>query len=173
MIQTGNESFSEDIEVHRRIMKCDYLEEDKQLITAPSIFTYPCSPHLAAKIDNKKVDLEKIKSATGILESRFDVVLLEGAGGLMVPITEDYMTVDYIKDNDYPVILVTSGKLGSLNHTLLTLDVIKNRGIRLHSIVYNLYPKIDPVIEADSLVFLKNHLAKHFPGSEITTIDEI
>ena len=56
MVQTGNEGFSEDIEIHRKIMNIDFLDVDKDMTTAPEIFSYPCSPHLAAKIDKREID---------------------------------------------------------------------------------------------------------------------
>lgn len=173
MIQTGNVGYSEDIELHRQIMKCEPFEEDKDMTTAPQIFSYPCSPHLASRIDKRDVDIKAIEDATERLESKYDVVLLEGAGGLMVPVTEEFLTVDYIKKHDYPLIFVTSGKLGSLNHTLLNLKVIKDYGIRLHKLVYNLYPKADSVIESDSLEFIRNVLKRDFPETEFEVVDEI
>ena len=57
---------------------------------------------------------------------RYDFVLLEGAGGLMVPLTTELLTIDYIAQENYPLIFVTSGKLGSINHTLLALKPYKN-----------------------------------------------
>ena len=78
----------------------------------PGMFSYPCSPHLAARIDNRPIDFGKIERATQELARRYDVVLVEGAGGLMVPLTEDYLTIDYIAEKQYPLIFVTSGKLG-------------------------------------------------------------
>ena len=62
-------------------------------------------------------------------------MLVEGAGGLMVPLTEDFLTIDYIVEKQYPLIFVTSGKLGSINHTLLSFEAIKNRAS--HSIRYS------------------------------------
>ena len=76
-IQTGNEGRSEDIEVHRHIMGIEMTSVDKEMITAREIFTYPCSPALAAKIDQRPIDFEKIRKATEILESRYDVVLID------------------------------------------------------------------------------------------------
>ena len=173
MVQTGNEGFSEDIEIHRKIMNIDFLDVDKDMTTAPEIFSYPCSPHLAAKIDKREIDLNKIKDATQKLESLYEIVLLEGAGGLMVPLTDDYLSIDYICDNNIPLIFVTSGKLGSLNHTLLNLKIIKDYGINLYKVVYNLYPKTDSIIEEDSLLFIKNYLKKEFPETLFEVIDEI
>lgn len=89
LIQTGNTDMSEDIELHRRIMGTGLLLEDKERLTMPEIFSYPCSPHLAAEIDKRPIDFDKIERATQTLSERYDVVLLEGAGGLMVPLTRE------------------------------------------------------------------------------------
>lgn len=94
----------------------------------PEIFSYPCSPHLASRIDGRPIDFDKIERATEELSRRYDVVLLEGAGGLMVPLTDELLTIDYIAQKEYPLLFVTSGKLGSINHTLLSLEAIKKPG---------------------------------------------
>ena len=73
LVQTGNTGFSEDIELHRKIMGCGMLPEDRQRLTMPEIFSYPCSPHLAAEIDGREIDFEKIESATRILSERYDL----------------------------------------------------------------------------------------------------
>ncbi len=172
-IQTGNEGRSEDIEVHRQIMGIQMTEEDKELITAPEIFSYPCSPDLASKIDNRAIDFNKIEKATEILESRYDVVLIEGAGGIMVPLKGEYLTIDYIKDHELPAIVVTNGQLGSINHTLLTLYAIEEYGIKLAEVVYNHHFDKDPIICADTITYLKRYLDKHFPAvilTEMTTL---
>ena len=95
-IQTGNTGMSEDILLHRKIMGCGILPEDEQRLTMPEIFSYPCSPHLASEIDGREIDFARIESATDTLSERYDAVLLEGAGGLMVPLTRDLLTIDYI-----------------------------------------------------------------------------
>ncbi|MDR2968392.1 MAG: dethiobiotin synthase [Tannerellaceae bacterium] len=166
LIQTGNAGYSEDITLHRRIMGIDYTEEDRAGYTMPEIFSYPASPHLASRLDNRPVDFRKIEEATGILSDRYDRVLLEGAGGLMVPLAEDYLTIDYIREKDYPVIFVTSGKLGSINHTLLSLEAIRNRGIRLEMVVYNRYPETDDqIIGRDTERYIRRYLNRHFPDA--------
>lgn len=172
-IQTGNEGRSEDIEVHREIMGIGMTAEDIEMITAPEIFTYPCSPDLASKIDKRAIDFGKIERATDTLESRYDIVLIEGAGGIMVPLKGEYLTIDYIRDHRLPAVVVTNGQLGSINHTLLTLYAIKQYGIELAEVIYNHHFDKDPVICADTIEYLKCYLADHFPTahfSEITTI---
>ena len=143
LIQTGNTGMSEDIELHRRIMGCGLLPEDREGLTMPEIFSYPCSPHLAAEIDGRPIDLAGIERATVELSRRYDAVLLEGAGGLMVPLTRQLLTIDYIARKGYPLIYVTSGRLGSINHFLLGLEAIRARRIRLHTVAYNLFPRDD------------------------------
>lgn len=61
----------------------------------------------------------------------------------MVPLTDELLTIDYIAQKGYPLLFVTSGKLGSINHTLLSLEAIKNRGIKLDTVLYNLYPTVE------------------------------
>lgn len=165
MIQTGNVGNSEDIDRHRKIMGTGYLPVDDCHLTAPVIFSYPASPHLAAKIDGKEIDLNVIDSATESLARQFSHVLVEGAGGLMVPITEDYLTADYISERNLPTVAVVSGELGSINHALLTLKAIENYGIELFAVIYNPYFDKDPVICDDSRRYIQEWLNRHFPES--------
>ena len=138
LIQTGNDDVSEDIEKHREIMGRGWFTEDESKLTMPEIFSYPASPHLATQIDGRDIDFEKIENATQQLADKFDVVLLEGAGGLMVPLTTELLTIDYLVEKKYPIILVSSGRLGSINHTLLSLEAIQQRGLNLFAMAYNL-----------------------------------
>lgn len=95
------------------------------------------------------------------------MVLLEGAGGLMVPLTTELLTIDYIAQHQFPVILVTSGRLGSINHTLLSLEALKQRDLNLHALVYNLKDESkDPLISKDTADYLKAYLTKHFPNAQ-------
>ena len=173
-IQTGNTGHSEDIDLHRRIMGTGYLPEDKEGLTMPEIFSYPCSPHLAARIDNRPIDFNKIERSTQELARRYDTVFIEGAGGLMVPLTEEYLTIDYIAEKKYPLIFVTSGKLGSINHTLLSLEAIKHRGIPLDTVLYNLYPTVeDKTIQNDTMQYIQKYLSNHFPETKFKAVPEI
>jgi len=167
LIQTGNADISEDIEKHREIMGQGWFQEDHEKLTMPEIFSYPASPHLATRLDNREIDFQKIENATQTLAERFDIVLLEGAGGLMVPLTTSLLTIDYIAQHQFPVILVTSGRLGSINHTLLSLEALTSRGLKLQALVYNLKDESkDPLISQDTSNYLKDYLATHFPEAE-------
>ena len=147
------------------------LPEDRERLTMPEIYTYPCSPHLAEEIDHRPIDFARIEEATKELSRRFDTVLLEGAGGLMVPLTRSLLTIDYVARHGYPLILVTSGRLGSINHTLLSLEAIQRRGIRLHTVAYNLFPpEEDKIIQRDTQEYIRDYLAAHFPETEFRLI---
>lgn len=173
-IQTGNHDISEDIELHRRIMGIPFTEEDHARLTMPEIFSYPASPLLASRIDNRPINFERIRQATEILSERYDIVLVEGAGGLMVPLTDELLTIDYIAQSGYPLLFVTSGKLGSVNHTLLSLEAIERRGIRLHSVLYNLYPETsDDTILKDTQTYLQHYLETHFPETTLQIVPVI
>ena len=170
-IQTGNEGYSEDIDLHRKLMGIGLTEEDKNGLTMPEIFSYPASPHLAAKIDKRPIDFNKIEQAAEVLSDKYDAVLVEGAGGLMVPLTEELLTIDYVAHRNYPLIFVTSGKLGSINHTLLSLEAIRNRDITLDTVVYNLFPEEDEdIIQRDTKEYISHYLEQNFPKAKFITI---
>jgi dethiobiotin synthetase len=165
LIQTGNSGISEDIEIHRKIMETGLLPEDIDGTTCPVILSYPASPHLAAQIDNVGIDLNVIKSATAILQKKYDVTLIEGAGGIMTPLTEDYTTLDYVKDLKFPVFVVTSPRLGSINHTLLTLEMCRYAKIEVAGVVYNKFNVEDNMICKSTAQYLKGYMEKYLHGS--------
>lgn len=173
-IQTGNTGISEDIELHRKIMGTGLLKEDLNGTTMPEIFTYPCSPHLAAEIDKRGIDFDKIEKATNILSEKYDAVLVEGAGGLMVPLTRKLLTIDYIAKKEYMLIFVASGRLGSINHILLSLEAIKKRGIKLHTFIYNLYPECDDkIIREDTEEYVRRIISEELPEADFLEVPEI
>jgi dethiobiotin synthetase len=158
--QTGCQGISEDILTHRKIMGIEPMQVDKDGTTCPFVFDYPASPHLAAEMEKRSIDIDRINKSTITLEEQFETVLLEGVGGLNVPITLDYSLLDFLEEKKYPTILVSSSKLGSINHTLLSLEVIKKRGIPLHGLIYNHYPADSKFILKDSVKVFKYNLKK-------------
>ena len=158
-----------DIVTHRQLMGIALQPCDIDSTTCPFRYEKPASPHLAAKLANTVLDLEIITKSTRQLQANYDVVLLEGAGGLLVPITEQLLTLDYIVTQGYPVILVTSGRLGSINHTLLSLEAIRARGLTMHSVIYNhihdTADNTDTEIANSSIDYLKNYLAQNYPNA--------
>ncbi len=172
MVQTGCKEVSEDIEMHRRLMGIPFTDDDRAGLTCPYVFTYPCSPHMAAERDGRSIDLAEVTRATRALQERYEYVLLEGAGGLMVPNDHHSLAIDYISEMGYPLILVTSGKLGSINHTLLSLLACRHYGIRVDSLVYNTYPRTDALIEENTLTYLRELLASRLQGTNLIVLPE-
>ena len=157
-IQTGCVGTSEDIEAHRRLSGTGPMPEDAEGLTAPIIFSYPASAQLAARMDGREIDL-------GVAR-RYDVVLVEGAGGLMVPITDTFMAIDYAVSRNLPVALVTNSRLGSINHTILSLEALRNHGAKLHSVLYNTwYDKDSAPIAADTQAFIRRYIERNHPGT--------
>ncbi|MEG1553387.1 MAG: dethiobiotin synthase [Rikenellaceae bacterium] len=175
-VQTGGDDFggkSIDIDIHRKIMNVGMLPRDLDNTTAPLIFKYPASPHLAAEMDGREVDVAVVERSRKILESEFDVVLVEGAGGLVVPLKDNYTTLDYIVESGLPIIVVTSGKLGSINHTVLTLEVALLRGVKVAAVAYNHFFDDDQKISNSTHQYIKEWIETKIPECELIDIEKI
>lgn len=93
--------------------------------------TTPASPHYSAELDGIEIDLKKIKEP-----KTKNHLVIEGAGGLYVPLNQKDTILDLIKP-DYKVVVVSRHYLGSINHTLLTIEVLKNKGLDIFGIIFN------------------------------------
>ncbi len=172
LIQTGCEpdAVPGDIATHRRITGTGMLPEDATGETCPFRFRFPASPDLAARLEGRRIDLAAADRALDVLAERYDTVLVEGAGGLLVPIDGDYTMADYAKEREMPLIVVTGGYLGSVNHTLLTLEACRARGLAVEMLVYNTYLEAEREIAADTLHYLGGYVARHMPGCSIVVL---
>ncbi len=166
-IQTGCTQMADDLLEHRRIMNTGLLPEDEDGTTCSYLFSMPASPHLAAQAENRVIDPTRIEAHTQKLTKRYNRVLIEGAGGLMVPITRNLLTIDYIKQMNYPLLLVSSSKLGSINHTLLSIESCINRDINLHTLVYNRFDHHNQLMANDSFEVIGEFIRKYSPSTKI------
>ncbi|MCR5415036.1 MAG: dethiobiotin synthase [Kiritimatiellae bacterium] len=160
LVQTGNIGFSEDLEEHRRISGAPRCYEDELGLTSPQIFKFPSSPKLAAELEGKSVDLRRIEMCIDACSRSHEIVLVESAGGLDVPLDGDTLAVDFAAKRGWPLILVTCGRLGSLNHTLLSLEAARARKMPVAGVVYNWAPDVVPEIDRDTPETTKAYLAK-------------
>ena len=160
LVQTGNDGFSEDIDVHRAICGGIRFPEDDEGLTAPQIFKFPSSPLLAAALEGRTVDVEAISRAVRECAARHEIVLVESAGGLDVPLTEDMLSVDLAAREGWPLVLVSCGRLGSINHTLLSLEAAKARGMRVAGVVWNWCDGGDSRIDNDSCETIRRYLSR-------------
>lgn len=151
LVQTGCRGpLAEDIEVHRRLMGTGVLAADEEGTTCPYVFAFPAAPQLAARLANQAVETAVIDSATERLAACYEYVLIEGAGGALVPLAGPLTVLDYVAQRRYPLIVVGSLRLGSINHTLLTLEAAQRRGVRVLGLVLNRRDPAPPEIAADS-----------------------
>lgn len=133
-----------------------WLNEDVQRLTSasnveaplalinPYCFNEPIAPHLAAEKAGVEINIAKIVQAYHQLAKIADVVIVEGAGGFLVPLNAQDSLADLAEALDIPVILVVGMKLGCINHSLLTVEAIKARHLTLHGWVAN---QIDPQMQ--------------------------
>jgi len=174
LVQTGCPGpVAEDIRVHRRLMGTGLLDVDLDGTTCPCVFAYPASPHLAARLENRAVDIAAIDRATARLTSRFDHVLIEGVGGALVPLTESLTVLDFVAERRYPLVLVGSLRLGGINHTLLTLEAAQMRGIEVRGIVLNRHHEAPAEIAADSKRLFLEALVRHGYPPVVVEIPEV
>lgn len=103
----------------------------------PLHFSSGVAPHVAALLENKTIDPAGILASYHAISEKYDPVIVEGAGGWEVPITESYFVSDLAKDLNLPVILVAANRLGALNHILLTLAAIQAKGLKCAGIILN------------------------------------
>jgi len=111
-------------------------DESIDLIT-PIRFENPLAPLPASEIEDKPIDLDKIKTAYKELSNRYDVIIVEGIGGLLVPIKIGHLVIDLAKDFGLPIIVVSKPGLGTINHTMLTVNCAINNGLDVAGIIIN------------------------------------
>lgn len=123
--------------------------------TSPYTFKQGCSPHLAAKLENKKIDAKKIIKSFKSLSSKFDFVLVEGIGGALVPFNKKSLVIDIAKKLDLPALVVVRNKLGAINHAVLTIEALRQRKIKILGIIFNNLNKEDKLILEDNPRIIK------------------
>jgi dethiobiotin synthetase len=111
------------------------LQDDLKMIN-PFYAPEPISPHLAFRRAKIKFDKQRVLDRLRKLQSQHEIILVEGAGGLMVPLTERYYNADLITDLKAEVIIVSRLGLGTINHTLLTINEAKRRKLKIGGIVF-------------------------------------
>lgn len=111
----------------------------------PYAFESPIAPHIAAQQAGIEIDLARIESAYREIESQSDEVIVEGVGGLLVPLNANQTAADIVLRLNLPVILVVGMRLGCLNHALLTVEAMQQRGLTLAGWIAN---RIDPAMPA-------------------------
>jgi dethiobiotin synthetase len=145
--------------------------------SAPYLLREPLAPSEAAARDGVKIDFGRIAEAYGRLASRHDVMIVEGAGGLMVPLAGGLLIADLVHRLELPLLVVARPDLGTVNHTTLTCFAAKQMGLRVAGVVINNYPE-EPGSAEQSAPHLISSLAgapvlgifPHYDGSDLKQI---
>jgi len=101
----------------------------------PIFLKYPLAPYVSAKLEKKSVNLKKVWAQFKKLGNKYDFLIVEGIGGLMAPIKSDYFVIDMIRKFNLPALVVARPSLGTLNHTLLTVEKLRREKIKIIGIV--------------------------------------
>lgn len=125
-----------DHELLRLASMSDQADDD----VAPYRYGPPVSPHLAAEREGETIDPDRLRRAAGRAAERAEYLVCEGVGGFLVPLTLDYLVRDFARDLGLPVVIAASPGLGTINHTLLTLEAVRNAGLRARGVVLTPWP---------------------------------
>lgn len=121
----------------------------------PCCLVSPLAPLAASEVDMIQIDTASFKSAFDKLSEKYGVMVVEGIGGLMVPITEQYFVVDMAREIGLPLLIVARPGLGTLNHTLLTIRCAEAEGLTVAGIILNQsYPSEDTPAERTNVKML-------------------
>lgn len=118
-------------------------ENEFPALTSPFRFRNPLAPSVASVIEKKEIQIERIHRAYRELQHHYDFLIVEGIGGLLVPLTKDYYVANLIHEFALPLLIVARGGLGTINHTLLTVDAAVMRGLEIRGIVFNRMPHVN------------------------------
>ncbi|WP_028110512.1 dethiobiotin synthase [Ferrimonas futtsuensis] len=129
----------------------------------PYALTQPLSPHLAAPMDEVEIDAAVLTQGLAQLQAKADVVVVEGAGGWLVPLSHTEGLNQWVMEHRLPVILVVGIRLGCLNHALLSKRVIEADGLKLAGWIAN---NVDPnaACQQENLDYLRQHLGAPLLG---------
>jgi dethiobiotin synthetase len=123
---------------------------------APYTFEPACSPHLAARLAGREIDIAEMVIAARTLASEYDFIIAEGAGGAVVPLTPRETMLDLMQALKLPVLVAAHPGLGTINHTLLTIQALRSDGLEIAGIVFLAAEDVQPgYIEDDNLVTIE------------------
>ena len=146
------------------------------------------SPYQAAKMENRPIDMDRIINSFRLLADKYENLLVEGVGGLLVPLQSNYLACDLIRDLGLPLLVVSRNALGTLNHTLLTLRVAEQEGLPVRGVILNrteagekdaiesghadLITKLSGVPVLGEIPFLGNISEKSFTGDLLDGLEK-
>jgi dethiobiotin synthetase len=162
-VQSGGSLGSGTTDAERLLQSTGIMERPETV--ASFTFKEPLTPLLAAKQAGVKLTLEGILMAGEPLMKRYDALFIEGAGGVAVPLTDDAMVADLIAQLRIPVLIVARSGLGTINHTLLTVSMLRHLAIPIVGIVMNDGELTDP--QDDPSIATNAELIERYSGIKV------
>lgn len=141
-------------------------QSDEQI--APYRYGPPASPHLAAAMAGEEIDPERLRRAAAAAADNADAIVCEGVGGLLVPLSPTYLVRDLAADLGHPLVVVAGPGLGTINHTLLTVEAARAAGLEVAAIVLNPWPEEPTKIESNN-----RETIAAFAGAPVLTLTRI
>ncbi|RLQ89762.1 dethiobiotin synthase [Planomicrobium sp. Y74] len=133
----GEEWLAPDVELYRKVYNPQENEQLNSFLYEPRF-----SPHFAAQLAGNPINPEVIKRDYQVLQESHELILVEGAGGLAVPLIDElYGTPELIKDLNIPIVIVTQANVGTLNATSMTAHYAQSKGLNIKGIIINGYPE--------------------------------
>lgn len=117
---------------------------------APYVFKAACSPHLASRLEGRRIDQRYIARSFRALKRHSDMVVVEGAGGVLVPFSRRRFLLDIVRELDLAVLLVARNRVGAINHILLSLEALRARKMRILGVIFNNLDNADARVLADN-----------------------
>ena len=117
---------------------------------APYRYGAPVSPHLGAELEGERIDPARLREAALGAASRGDLLVCEGVGGFLVPLTLGYLVRDLARDLGVPIVMAAAPGLGTINHSLLTLEAIRAVGLEVTAVVLTPWPAEPGVVESSN-----------------------
>jgi dethiobiotin synthetase len=137
----------EDGETDHELLRWAAGSEQSDEEIAPYRYGPPMSPHLAAELAGEEIDPERLLAGARAAAADADVLVCEGVGGLLVPLSLDYLVRDFAFDLGLPLVIATSPGLGTINHTLLTIEAARSANLHVRAVVLTPWPKAPSAIE--------------------------
>ena len=117
---------------------------------APYRYGPPVSPHLGAELAGAPIDPDRLRGSALEATEDADLLICEGVGGFLVPLTTGYLVRDLARDLGLPVTIVASAELGTINHTLLTIEAVRGAGLHVGRVVLNRWPEAPSLLEVSN-----------------------
>jgi len=141
-----DEGVETDYELLRRASGSEQSDEE----IAPYRYGPPASPHLAAALAGEEIDPARLREAAATAANGANAIVCEGVGGFLVPLSRGYLVRDLVVDLGYPLVVVAAPGLGTINHTLLTIEAARAAGLEVAAVVLNPWPEEPSEIERDN-----------------------